>query len=276
MKIIKKILKFLINSIIIILICSLLLSITGKKVFYDLLYSNVFKPVMVEETTKLTDTKIDKEKIDKIFNNEETEELVNEFIERTMNDLSSDKESNVNIADEFLKYIKNNRATFEKELGITITDEQLEQIKESPEYKELANSYTKSIKQSKSKMTPKERKVVKVYNQLISNNFKVIVISIIVFLTVLIALLNNDLYSWLKDSSINLITSGIMVLLTSLIVQVIVNTTIKDLNIKFSTKPLTNSSLITIGVGIVTLIIYLIINKIVKKPKLKENYVINN
>ena len=76
MKIIKGILKFIINSIMVIAICLLILNITGKKVFYDLLYDNLFKPVVIEETKTITKTEASNQDISKILENKNTEKLI--------------------------------------------------------------------------------------------------------------------------------------------------------------------------------------------------------
>ena len=267
MKILKVFLKFILDIIMVGAICALVLSFNGKKVFYDLLYSNMFKSVVIEETKTVVDENASTEKIEKILENAETEKLINDFIDSTMNDLASDEEVTTDIGDLFLDYIKENKEMFEKELDVTITDESLEKVKESPEYQDLINTYKESVQESKTKLSPKEKAALNVYNLIVSKTFTYILIGIIVICIILLALIDKSLYKWIQHLSINSITSGIMMLLTSIIVQGIVNASISDLEIEFSTKPLTNSSILVTGIGIVLLIIYVIINKLVKKEK---------
>lgn len=271
MKIIKGILKFIINTIMVIAICILILNITGKKVFYDLLYNNLFKPVVIEETKTITKTEASNQDIAKVLENEETEKLINDYIDITMNELSSDGTVTVDIGESFINYIKENKEVLEKELNVQILDEKLDEVKESPEYQQLIQEYKKAVEDSKNKLDSKEKGAIKGYNYAVSNNFRYLLIGIIVLCILLLGLIEKSVYKWMKNTSINTITSGIMVLLTSLLVQVIVDHTLAGKEIVFTTKPMATASIITIVIGIALLIIYIIINKIIIKKEREEN-----
>lgn len=271
MKIIKGILKFIINSIMVIAICLLILNITGKKVFYDLLYDNLFKPVVIEETKTITKTEASNQDISKILENKNTEKLINDYIDITMNELSSDDTVTVDIGEHFINYIKENKEVLEKELDVQITDENLDKVKETDEYKKLIEEYKQTIENSKKNMDTKEKGAIKGYNYVVSNNFRYLLIGIIVLCIILLGLIDKSLYKWMKSTSINTISSGIMVLLTAIIVQSIVDNALKGREISFSTKPMSSVSLITTIIGIVLLIIYIIINKKINKKEREEN-----
>ena len=270
MKVLKGILKFIINSVMVCAICLLVFNITGKKVFYDLLYSNLFEPVVIEETKAFTNTEATSEEISKVLENKNVEKIISDYVDSTMNDLASDEVSDTDIGELFVGFIKENKDVLEKELDVTITDEDLDKVKESDEYKQIVAEYKAGIEKSKSELTPKEKKALKTYNYGVSSNFRYLLIGIIVLCIALLGLIEKSLYKWIKPTSINTITSGVMTLATALIVQFIVDKATLNMTIKFSTQPITNVSLITIGIGIVLLIIYIVINKKINKEKESE------
>ena len=164
MKVIKGLIKFIFDTIMVLAICLLIFSIGGKTVFNDLLYSNLFKTMIVDETKTVVGNDVSSEEVEKVLDNEETKKLLENFVDTTMNDLGSDEEVDTDIGEEFLEYLKENKDKFEEELGITITDEQIDQVKSSPEYTEAVKKYEETITTSRNSMSEKDIGAIKLYN----------------------------------------------------------------------------------------------------------------
>ncbi|MBQ6477610.1 MAG: hypothetical protein IJI43_04175 [Bacilli bacterium] len=269
MKVIKKIIKFILNSLIVFSICSLILSINTKEIFYDLIYDYAFKPAIKNETEELTKTKIDEDKMDKVLDNNKTKELVNSYIEDTLSNLAGE-EVDDDIMNKFLDYIKNNKKDFEEALNVTINDEDIEALRNSEEFKQLSDNYKNSVNQSKENMSKQEKQAVAIYNFIMSKDLKLILLGIIVICTILSALIDWSIHKWIQDTGANLLTSGIMLLAMSLTVEYFVNRAIVDKSIHFSTAALTKASIITTVSGAVIMIVYGICRRILTKRKVKE------
>ena len=150
MKILKGLFKVIFDSLMLAAIVALIFSINGKKVFNDLLYNNVFKPVVSEEINTIVGKEVESNELDELLNNEETKKLIDDYINSTIGDLSSDGDDvDTDVGDRFLQYVKDNREFFEEKFGVTITDENIDKIKKTDDYKNVVKEYKETIKVTK-------------------------------------------------------------------------------------------------------------------------------
>lgn len=266
MKIIKKIFIGLLVLIIINLIGLLALSFNLKKI----LVNGVIKEVIITEIKKEADTSnetTNKEQMIKLFKSKEAEELINKYLNLTVECILDEKNTcEVDLEQDAIEFIEEHREKLEKAIGEEITDEQIEEAKKEFASKDMSKEYKQSINNARNSLKPEEKSFLAGYKIFVSSSFRIIIISLIILNIILIAILQKSLHKWIPKLSIALIVNGIFLTIISFGIKLLVeNTTELE---TFNINNLLTTGVILFVIGIISLIIYKIIFR--KKDKQME------
>lgn len=272
----KKIIKVFLSFIIVLLMLFLTISFNLNKVIVDGVIKEIIitkisakkvnNPNISEEvinTLPLPDYLKDSEDINKLLEDERVQEIINKYIDITLDNLTSEEIKNIDIESDIINYINENKELIKEITGKEVTPEMIEDTKKVIEESNLNETIEETIVSTKESISTEEKIVLKGYKEIISTKTRIITISLIALCLLLIALIDKSFYKWIKTGSICTIISGILVLLMGFILKIIV-TSILPLP-SFNVSYLYKSGLIQLIIGSIILIIYIILNKILVK-----------
>ena len=214
-------------------------------------------------TLPLPDYLKDSEDINKLLEDERVQEIINKYIDITLDNLTSEEIKNIDIESDIINYINENKELIKEITGKEVTPEMIEDTKKVIEESNLNEAIEDTIESTKESISTEEKIVLKGYKEIISTKTRIIVIGLIALCLLLIAIIDKSFYKWIKTGSICTIISGILVLLMGFILKLIV-TSILPLP-SFNVSYLYKSGLIQLIIGIVILIIYIVLNKVLVK-----------
>lgn len=272
----KKIIKVFLSFIIVLLMLFLTISFNLNKVIVDGVIKEIIitkisakkvnNPNISEEvinTLPLPDYLKNSEDINKLLEDQRVQEIINKYIDITLDNLTSEEIKNINIESDIINYINENKELIKEITGKEVTTEMIEDTKKVIEESNLNEAIEDTIESTKESISTEEKIVLKGYKEIISTKTRIITISLIALCLLLIALIDKSFYKWIKTGSICTIISGILVLLMGFILKIIV-TSILPLP-SFNVSYLYKSGLIQLIIGIVILIIYIVLNKVLVK-----------
>lgn len=272
----KKIIKVFLSFVIVLLMLFLTISFNLNKVIVDgvikeiiitkVIPKKVNNPNVSEDIIKtlpLPDYLKDSEDINKLLEDERVQEIINKYIDITLDNLTSEEIKNIDIESDIINYINENKELIKEITGKEVTPEMIEDTKKVIEESNLNEAIEDTIESTKESISTEEKIVLKGYKEIISTKTRIIVIGLIALCLLLIAIIDKSFYKWIKTGSICTIISGILVLLMGFILKLIV-TSILPLP-SFNVSYLYKSGLIQLIIGIVILIIYIVLNKVLVK-----------
>lgn len=272
----KKIIKVFLSFIIVLLMLFLTISYNLNKVIVDGVIKEIIitkvsakkvnNPNISEEvinTLPLPDYLKNSEDINKLLEDERVQEIINKYIDITLDNLTTEEIKNIDIESDIINYINENKELIKEITGKEVTPEMIEDTKKTLEENNINEKFEETISSAKESISTEEKIVLKGYKEIISTKTRIITISLIALCLLLIALIDKSFYKWIKTGSICTIISGVLVLLMSFIIKLIV-TNILPLP-SFNVSYLYKSGLIQLITGIVILIIYIVLNKILIK-----------
>lgn len=268
----KKIIKVFLSFIIVLLMLFLTISFNLNKVIVDGVIKEIIitkisakkvnNPNISEDvinTLPLPDYLKNSEDIKKLLEDERVQEIINKYIDITLDNLTSEEIKNIDIESDIINYISENKELIKEITGKEVTPEMIEDTKKVIEESNLNETIEETIVSTKESISKEEKIVLKGYKEIISTKTRIITISLILLCLLLIALIDKSFYKWIKTGSICTIISGILVLLMGFILKIIV-TSILPLP-SFNVSYLYKSGLIQLIIGSIILIIYIILNK---------------
>ena len=272
----KKIIKVFLSFIIVLLMLFLTISFNLNKVIVDRVIKEIIitkisakkvnNPNISEEvinTLPLPDYLKNSEDINKLLEDQRVQEIINKYIDITLDNLTSEEIKNIDIESDIINYINENKELIKEITGKEVTPEMIEDTKKVIEESNLNETIEDTIESTKESISTEEKIVLKGYKKIISTKTRIIVIGLIALCLLLIAIIEKSFYKWIKTGSICTIISGILVLLMGFILKIIV-TSILPLP-SFNVSYLYKSGLIQLIIGIVILIIYIVLNKVLVK-----------
>ena len=272
----KKIIKVFLSFIIVLLMLFLTISFNLNKVIVDGVIKEIIitkisakkvnNPNISEEvinTLPLPDYLKNSEDINKLLEDQRVQEIINKYIDITLDNLTSEEIKNIDIESDIINYINENKELIKEITGKEVTPEMIEDTKKVIEESNLNETIEDTIESTKKSISTEEKIVLKGYKEIISTKTRIIVIGLIALCLLLIAIIDKSFYKWIKTGSICTIISGILVLLMGFILKLIV-TSILPLP-SFNVSYLYKSGLIQLIIGIVILIIYIVLNKVLVK-----------
>ena len=269
-----------IKVIMLLLTASVLLltiNIDLKKVIIDGVITEVIKYQITsnsyKESNKKSKQKIeyktDDERINEILESDEVQDLITKYLDLTVESMIDDSSiDEIKIEEDIIKYIKENKSILEEKIGMEITDEMIEKTKEQADEQGISKNLVESIKKTRKSLTSKQKNVLKGYGLLTSIKLRIILIILIIVESILLFILQIKKYKWIKSIATSIISAGILISISSIIVKYIVSR-MSEIEI-LKTSILLKHGLIEVLIGIIIFIIYVVINKI-KNNTRKEN-----
>ncbi len=211
MKIIRKILVFILGFVLFNLVGAFFLSISIKNIVQEEVIGSVIKQSLVSSIqTEQNITPEQQEIISKALDNEQIDKLLNNVTDELINTLGTDNQKlNSESINDLIDYFIENKEVLEQITGTSVAAEDLEKFKSSEEYQEATNAITKSINETSKQLSPTEKKVIQGYSYMISDNFKLVILGCIAINILLIAFIQWSLYKWLAIAGRSLYMTGI-------------------------------------------------------------------
>lgn len=268
MKTLKKIAIVILNLILFNLLVVFAISLNLESIVKDDILKEIIKDEFINNEIKTESSEIitDNEKINELLERPETQEIVDKYLDITINSLMDEnKVSEVEIEKDMINFLRENKKLVKEKLGVEVTDEMINRTEEELRDKELSTVFKKSLTNAKNTMPKEAKLILQVYNYLISLKFKLMLALFILIDILLIALLQSSFYRWLSSLGYSAIVSGFGLLLMSLIVKLTVTSFSNFQN--FNLKSLTITGFIFIVLGI----ILIVVKKILDKKLVKED-----
>lgn len=266
--------KFIIGILTFVLVLTFTLIPTTifleKTIKEDILRKVMTKQVATKtvEVITSTDEKIDnstKDKIkDKIENNEEFQSVVNKYSDKILQDITENNTDDVNIKEDVIKIIEENKQIIEQDLDTKINNQEIEDIVDKlDEELDLNSTYKKTIIKTKNELPKEAKKVLKIYNIITDNNTLYLLIGLSILNIIIITVLKKPHFKSLTNISVAGIISSIDTSILIVIIGLIFNMAIE--NIEYL-KPISvvNALIIELIIFIISIVL-LIINSIINK-----------
>lgn len=274
MKIVKKFLVFILGFILVNLFGCLVLSFSIKEILQENIISNVVKESLVENFTSEMDIEpAKKEEIKKVIDNPEVNEIVSSIVDELMLTLSDEnKQFDAKVIDDLLDHIIENKGQIEEAIGTTIDISEFEELRNSEEYKQLTQEISDTFNESSVTMDENSKTAIKLYGFITSNNFRIIIVILMVINIILIMLIQWSLYNWFAILGRAMVTTGVSLLIISLLINNVITSLLAEENITvdISMNNLTVFSIISLIIGLILIIVRKIINNYMIKKDNKE------
>ena len=207
-------------------------------------------------------------------NNESLQEFVNKYKDQILKDINSSEvnKEDINFEEDVRQLLLDNKELIEKTTGKTLTDEEYEELIDKELEKENLNiAYEQIVSGAKQSLNEDEQQVLQGYQTLTSEEFIIIASIISVVAIIIIALLKKPYYKWIVNLSIAGIVSALLISLVASALALVINTVLTSNNLSYlvSASPM----LITSGIMILVSIILLILNKVLDHTRSKKHAV---
>ena len=260
MKNVKRIILSIVVLLLINILAIFIISFHIKSIFIN----NNTKKIITSNIIKQNPTELlGNEKLQELLESEGVQKIINDYIELTIDNISSDEEINVpEIEKDFYDYIVNHKQEIEESLKIEITEEALENARIKIEDHDVSNAYKSELINIKNNMTKEEKIVMKSFKVLTSDYFKISLFLVIATLVVVISIIELSLLKTIKILLFSIETSCLLNIIISIVMKIIVSR-MTELNFISTNSLLINSIII----GTISLLLQTIIFVIEKKKK---------
>lgn len=277
MKIIKKILIVILTIININIVVSLIVSFNFQKVIVDGVVKETFKSAISSNNYKEPNIQINEsatsskdlvttsdERINKILESDAIQELIQDYMDKTLKSLDNPEElENIDFEQDVINYLKENKDVIETSSGVEITDEMLNETKENLEARDFNKLVKQKIRNTSNNMTQQEKKVLKIYSFIISKEFKVFLGLLFLINSVIITILINPKHKVINNIGLSLLIGGLETIIISYVLKLII---INYTNLtNFNIGSLINCSLIITIIGLIVILVYNSIVKLMKR-----------
>lgn len=277
MKIIKKILIVILTIININIVVSLIVSFNFQKVIVDGVVKETFKSAISSNNYKEPNIQINEsatsskdlvttsdERINKILESDAIQELIQDYMDKTLKSLDNPEElENIDFEQDVINYLKENKDVIETSSGVKITDEMLNETKENLEARDFNKLVKQKIRNTSNNMTQQEKKVLKIYSFIISKKFKVFLGLLFLINSVIITILINPKHKVINNIGLSLLIGGLETIIMSFVLKLII---INYTNLtNFNIGSLINCSLIITIIGLIVILVYNSIVKLMKR-----------
>lgn len=213
----------------------------------------------------LEDLGITEEQLMKILESPVVKDLINEFVDTVLEDISTGDTSDFDLGEKILDFVEDNKSEIEELIGEEIPMEKIEEFANSKEVSEFNEQYKEAIGTVSGNIPAPVKGIVKVIENFISEDFRNICLIVGVVLLVVIALLQWSWYKWIRTLGNTIWGCGLFIFIISLFGNFFsaVLTNMLGLNALQFGKALGYSA-ITIGIGLALLVVYFVIKKVTK------------
>lgn len=277
MKVIKKILIVILTIININIVVSLIVSFNFQKVIVDGVVKETFKSAISSNNYKEPNIQINEsatsskdlvttsdERINKILESDAIQELIQDYMDKTLKSLDNPEElENIDFEQDVINYLKENKDVIETSSGVEITDEMLNETKENLEERDFNKLVKQKIRNTSNNMTQQEKEVLKIYSFIISKKFKIFLGLLFLINSVIITILINPKHKVINNIGLSLLIGGLETIIMSYVLKsIIINyTNLTNFNI----GSLINCSLIITIIGLIVILVYNSIVKLMKR-----------
>lgn len=239
----------------------------------DTISDNLKENMISEEVFDLTEEE-QQALEEEFENNESLQEFVNKYKDQILKDINSSEvnKEDINFEEDVRQLLLDNKELIEKTTGKTLTDEEYEELIDKELEKENLNiAYEQIVNGAKQGLNEDEQQVLQGYQTLTSEEFIIIASIISVVAIIIIALLKKPYYKWIVNLSIAGIVSALLISLVASALALVINTVLTSNNLSYlvSASPM----LITSGIMILVSIILLILNKVLDHTRSKKHAV---
>lgn len=215
----------------------------------------------ISENTEMPKEEVEQKLTETLDKNPKIKEIIDANVDKIVESLVQEgKESNIDLEKDINTLIDESDDLL-KDYNITITEEMKKEIKAEMDIQELNDSINQEIKTAKMDMPKDVKTVFNVYNFINSSTFKIIVISGIVVILALIGLLKKSYYKWLSNLGIATIISGLLIALLLPMFINLISSGLSDMNVVISTISIKIYGYVSIGLGVIAIILNIILNK---------------
>lgn len=277
----KKFLRGVFTFLLIICIGLLFLNLHLKSMINDIIKETMKSEISTPITSilknhKLIDNNIKNEQItDIILNDEDVNKLYDQYSTTIINGIMDEKElDKIDLNATINNLIKNNQEKIQEKLNITITDEQIKKFSDEVTKTDGMKEQVKNtIKNIKKQLSSEEQSLIKIYYYVTSNNFKIIISTLIGIVILAIALLYPSIYRPLFNVGLSTTITSILCFIFIPIFKSIVDYYFQEqlniLTVVNAQKSISHTFWM-LGIGIFLLLLYYIINYFIKEKKNRE------
>ena len=273
-KFFRGLLVFLLSLILVGFINGFILSITIEQVIQKDLITGVFKQAAIPSITNSIGLSEEEQKaFEELMDDEQVNDTLNEISSELIEALGDpNMEFDQSSLDGILDYFIENKDKLEELTGTEVDVSQIEEFKNSEEYKDFGNQLTESIKESTSTMDNTSKEALQAYSYIISKDFRIACVIGVFVVLVLIALVQWSFYKWISTFGKALTTCGVGILIFALGANTLLRYFTKEYNFHFELN-LGNiyfMGAMAIIIGILLIVICKIIQNMLKIKKNKE------
>lgn len=213
----------------------------------------------------LEDLGITEEQLMRILESPVVKDLINEFVDTVLEDISTGDTSDFDLGEKILDFVEDNKSEIEEIVGEEIPMEKIEEFAKSKEVSEFNEQYKEAVGTISGNIPAPIKGIVKAIENFISEDFRNTCLIISVILLVVIALLQWSWYKWIRTLGNTIWGCGLFIFVISLFgnfFSALITSMIGINALQFG-KAL-GSSAITVGIGLALLGVYFIIKKVTK------------
>ena len=270
MKILRKILVFILGFILYNLVCAFILTFALKDIVQTEMIGGVVRESILPAITESQDVNSEqKEQIQALLEDEEVNKVINDVVGDILTTFEDENATfDQKSIDKIFDYVIDNKEQLEKAIGKEIDVNELEKYRDSEEYNQFTDELSDTLNEVGGTLDSSSRNAIKTYNYIVSDNFKIALGIIILIDLLLIMLIQWSLYKWLSILGRALYTSGITVMIMYLAVKVFINKLLVENGINIT---IDTSNIFLLGVGsLIFGILLVIIYKIINKAKMNK------
>ncbi len=208
----------------------------------------------------------DDPKVKEIMENKDVQDFINKYIDTTLEGFSG-KDVDVDLSGDLIELIENNKEVF-NEAGIEISEDDINEFKNSDDYNELNKQYSELFDEVREDTSNSEMGFIRTFSFMGTNSFRIVCLVLIFVSVLLIGLLSWSLYKWLLPIGIDSLVSGILTLGGGVLISMFSTAVLKGYTIKTISLFATGGALLI--VGIIMIILYVIFNKKGKKNEVSK------
>lgn len=220
---------------------------------------------------------ITEEQLLNILESPVAKELVSEFVDTVLEDVTSGDTSDFNLGEKVLDFVTDNQSEIESVIGEPLPMEKIEEFSNSSEVSKFNEQYKNVMSAVSGKIPTPLKGAIEFVEKFISEDFRVACLIVGLISLVLTVLLQWSLYKWIRTLGNTTLGVGIFTFIISLIGNIFSSAfaALLRFNGTLGFGKAVWSSAICGGTGIILLIVYTIIKKYAVKKE-KENEISQN
>lgn len=280
----KKFITIILTLLITFFTCVLCFSFGVKDMIIDTLAKDVVKKeissIVIDAIEKNHDNinyEVMNEIETNVGNSYEMTIITEKYLDGIVKSIMKDEEIIVpSTTDDIINLINENESVL-AEAGVEITSLDKDKISNFLiSDGRLDKVYKNVVRQMKNNLSNKEIMFVNIYDKITTNTFRWMVLSIIILIILIIALIKKSYYRWLYDLGVSFVLSGIILALVIPLLSGFISKIISDkiimASIKINFNPLINTGYLCFVLCALSIVIYLIGNKLTRYTNSKYDY----